>query len=193
MTQGIRGSASGCLELMTDAASPGSLSASHGCELPSELVTGHRSIDAEHRQLLLSMANLRTVCRFHLRVADCKACQESLRNACESSLVTMLGDLLSFVIEHFRNEEQVMRDSLLLMVERDVCEAHIEDHAAISSKVQQIVASLDPLYTVVLIRELDTLLTRWVSNHIIMHDQLLVRWVEREDSVLRQGGQASAR
>lgn len=193
MAQGIQGSASSHLEMMTDAASPGGFSASQCCELPSELVTGHRAIDAEHRQLLIGMANLRAVCGFHLRVADCKACSENQRDVCESSLVTMLGDLLSFVIEHFRNEEQVMRDSLLLMVERDVCEAHIEDHAAISSKVQQIVASLDPLYTVVLIRELDALLTRWVSNHITLHDQFLVRWVEREDSVLRQGTHPPAR
>ncbi len=193
MAQGIQGSASSYLEMMTDAASPEGLSASQRSELPSELVTGHRAIDAEHRQLLLSMANLRAVCDFHLRVADCKACQENQRDVCESSLVTMLGDLLSFVIEHFRNEERIMRDSLLLMVERDVCEAHIEDHAAISGKVQQIVASLDPLYTVVLIRELDVLLTRWVSNHVTLHDQLLVRWVEREDSVLRQGGHLPAR
>lgn len=186
MAQRILGSAPNGLESMTDAASLESFPDYPACELPSELITGHRAIDAEHYQLMVGMANLRTVCSFQLRAPDCKACEEARRGACENSLVALLGDLLSFVIEHFRNEEQIMRDSLLLMIERDLCEAHMEDHAAISSKVQQIVASLDPLRTVVLIRELDTLLTRWISNHIIMHDQLLVRWVEREDSVLKQ-------
>jgi hemerythrin len=104
----------------------------------------------------------------------------------------MLGDLLSFVLEHFRTEEAIMRDSLLLLVDRAVCEAHMEDHAAISGKVQEIVAALDPMNTVVLIRQLDTLLTRWVSNHIALHDTLLVRWVQREDSVLRKVGLPAA-
>ena len=82
-------------------------------------------------------------------------------------------------------EETVMRDSLLLMVDRDVCEAHMEDHAAISSAVQQIVSSLDSSHIVSRIRELDTLLTRWMTNHIALHDMLLSRWISREDSLLK--------
>lgn len=55
----------------------------------------------------------------------------------------------------------MMRDSLLVLVNRDLCDAHMEDHAAISSTVQQIVAALDPMQTPSLIRELDALLHRW--------------------------------
>lgn len=155
-------------------------------ELPPELLTGHHHLDAEHRLLISCIANLRQVCTDYRQCRHCGDCPAVRRQHCESHLVGMLGDLLSFVLEHFRAEEAIMRDSLLLMVDRAVCEAHMEDHAAISGKVQEIVAKLDPMHTVNLIRELDTLLSRWISNHIALHDMLLVRWVQREDSVLRK-------
>ncbi|QRM19218.1 hypothetical protein GBK02_07330 [Dechloromonas sp. TW-R-39-2] len=101
-------------------------------------------------------------------------------------MVSMLGDLLAFVLDHFKVETQIMRDSLLLVVDREICEAHMEDHAAISGKVLEIVAALDPLNTVGRIRQLDVLLEQWLNNHMALHDNILARWVEREDSVLRQ-------
>lgn len=161
-------------------------------ELPPELLTGHRHLDAEHRLLLGNISNLRRICIDQVNLKHCADCHQAQRNHCESHLVSLLGDLLAFILEHFRTEEEIMRDSLLQMVNREVCEAHMEDHAAISGKVQEIVAALDPMNTVGLIRDLDGLLTRWVSNHIQMHDMLLVRWVEREDSVLRQARQPAA-
>jgi hemerythrin len=103
---------------------------------------------------------------------------------CDNDLVSLLGDVFAFILDHFKTEEAIMRDSLLLMVDRDVCEAHMEDHAAISLAVQKIVSSLDTLHTVSRIRELDALLTRWVTNHIAMHDLLLSRWVAREDTLV---------
>lgn len=161
-------------------------------ELPAELLTGHWHLDAEHRQLLANISNLRRICIDQVNFKHCADCHQAQRNHCESHLVSMLGDLLAFILEHFRTEEEIMRDSLLQMVNREVCEAHMEDHAVISGKIQEIVAALDPMNTVGLIRDLDGLLTCWASNHIQMHDMLLVRWVEREDSVLRQAGQPAA-
>ena len=137
--------------------------------------------------MLMSMiSDLNKVCIDSLRFKHCGDCTPAHRSRCDGRLVSMLGDLLAFILEHFRAEEEVMRDSLLQMIDRDVCEAHMEDHAAISEKVQEIVAALDPMTTVGLIRELNSLLARWVTRHIRLHDVLLARWVEREDSVLRQ-------
>lgn len=155
-------------------------------DLPPELVTGHKVIDAEHRQLLSSISGLRRICVDQTNRPHCGDCDTSARHHCETQLIAMLGDLLSFVLDHFKTEEAIMRDSLLKLVDRELCEAHMEDHAAISGKVQEIVAALDPMNNVGLIRELDLLLSRWVVNHIALHDMQLVRWVEREDSVLRQ-------
>jgi len=153
--------------------------------LPPALETGHQQLDGEHRMLLTTIAALRQVCVDHVGCENCSACSEASRNQCEGNLIAMLGDLLSFILDHFKLEEAVMRDSLLQIVDREVCNAHIEDHAAISGKVQEIVSALNPLRTVSLIRELDALLMRWLENHIGLHDMLLLRWLEREDSVLR--------
>lgn len=156
-----------------------------GAELPAELVTGHHLIDFEHRMLLGCISTLRQVCTDFSTREDCGGCAASSRLQCEGNLVSLLGDLLAFIIDHFQTEEQLMRDSLLLMVDRDLCEAHMEDHGAISGKVQQIVAALDPMRNTILIRELDTLLSSWISHHVLLHDLWLARWLQREDSVLK--------
>lgn len=160
-------------------------------DLPPELVTGHQVIDLGHCHLLTTMASLRQICIDHASLPDCGDCTGQIRHRCDGNLVGMLGDLLAFILDHFKAEEEIMRDSLLLMVDRDLCEAHMEDHAAISGKVQEIVAALDAMNTVSRIRELEDLLSCWVTNHIAMHDVLLARWIEREDSVLRQTNQAA--
>lgn len=154
-------------------------------ELPPELVTGHRLIDLEHRFLVSSIANLQRVCLDHLNYADCRTCDPLRRERCEGNLIGLLGDVFAFILEHFKNEESIMRESLLLTVDWELCQAHMEDHAAISAKVQEIVSSLDRLHTVSRIRELDALLARWLTNHIALHDMLLSRWIAREDSLLR--------
>jgi hemerythrin-like metal-binding protein len=152
-------------------------------ELPPALVTGHKLIDFEHCFLLSIIADLRRVCSNYTGQSDCGTCSDDLQGQCESLVVGMLGDLFAFILDHFKTEEAVMRESLLLMVDRNICEAHMEDHAAISSKVQEIVSSLDSRHVVSRIRELDALLTRWLVNHIALHDQILMRWISRDDSM----------
>jgi hemerythrin-like metal-binding protein len=153
--------------------------------LPAGLITGHKLIDSEHHFLIAAIANVRKVCIDHVNLKDCTGCSHDRQQRCESDVVALLGDVFAFILEHFKTEEAVMRDSLLLMVDRDVCEAHMEDHAAISSTVQKIVSSLDSHHVVSRIRELDALLTRWETNHIALHDLILMRWISREDSLLK--------
>ncbi len=152
--------------------------------LPSELVTGHPVIDAEHGQLLSAMSGLRRVCDDFAGRGDCLGCSMATQGKCESELIGLLGDLLAFILDHFSTEERVMRQSLLVMVDRDLCEAHMEDHAAISSQVQQVVSRLDRKNTIGRIRELDQLLSQWTRNHIQLHDKILARWLARDDNLL---------
>lgn len=154
-------------------------------ELPPELLTGHKLIDFEHRFLIAAIANLRKICIDHVALASCSGCDRGRQNDCEGQLVRMLGDVFAFILDHFKTEETIMRDSLLLMVDRDVCQAHMEDHADIAAKVQEIVSALDTHQTVARIRELDALLARWLTNHILLHDLMLSRWVARDDSLLK--------
>jgi hemerythrin-like metal-binding protein len=153
--------------------------------LPPELVTGHKLIDFEHRFLVSAIANLRKVCIDHKAFSDCSGCGHASRDRCESQLIGLLGDVFSFILDHFKTEEGIMRDSLMLMVDRDVCQAHMEDHAEIAAKVQEIVSALDSMHVVSRIRELEKLLARWMTNHIALHDLMLSRWISRDDSLLQ--------
>jgi len=149
-------------------------------ELPPELVTGHKAIDAEHRFLISAIVNLRQVCIDLTGLQNCLSCSVDRSKQCEGQLISALGDVFAFVLEHFKTEESVMRDSMQLMVDRDVFQAHMEDHAAIAAKVQEIVLSLDASHTVLRIRELDALLTNWIEHHIGLHHRLLTRAIGRE-------------
>lgn len=155
-------------------------------ELPPELITGHQVIDQEHRFLVSAIVDLRKICIDQLRLKDCTDCAHKQQQHCEAQMLAMLGDVFAFILEHFTTEESVMRDSLLLMVDRDLCEAHMEDHAAISLAVQRIVSSLDTEHVVSRIRELDALFIRWVTNHVALHDMILSRWISRDDYLFGQ-------
>ncbi len=142
------------------------------------LLTGNADIDQEHRLLLGIMGRLREICADFLARDDCHGCPHHAEHRCDNALVETLGDLLMFLVDHFRTEEDLMRTGRATLVDRDLCELHKEDHAAISHTVQRIVASLDPARTAAHIRQLDELLVRWVENHIKVHDQVLVRMLQ---------------
>lgn len=154
-------------------------------DLPPQLITGHAMIDHEHRFLIGAMANLRRICIDQSRLENCVACGHARQVGCENGLIGLLGDLFAFILDHFKTEEAVMRDSLLMVADREMCQAHMEDHAEIAAKVQEIVAALDSVHIVSRIRELDALLARWVTNHVALHDMMLSRWVARDDALLR--------
>lgn len=151
-----------------------------GRNLPAALDTGIAEVDFGHAQLLTCIASLRKLCVYPANTT-CNTCNGVQRGCCESTLIGLLGDLLVFILDHFQAEEKAMRDSLLYMVDRHVCEAHMEDHAQISHKIQQIVAAIEPSKIILLVRELDHLLERWVSHHVVLHDQALERWMMRRD------------
>ena len=154
-------------------------------DLPAQLVTGHPLIDTEHRFLINAIANLRRICLDQVALKSCIACGKPMQERCEGNLIGLLGDIFSFILDHFKNEESIMRDSMLVIVDREVCQAHMEDHAEIAAKVQEIVSALDSVHIVSRIRELDALLARWMTNHVALHDMMLSRWVMRDDSLLR--------
>lgn len=162
--------------------SPGALPESM---ISAELLTGNKTLDDEHQQLFAIQKVARSICRDLTTYPTCITCSESCRAACEGELVKLLGQLLSFILDHFKTEESMMRESLLVMIDRHACEVHMEDHAAISSKIERIIATLDSRKTVGLLRELDKFLGVWVAGHIASHDMALVDWIEREDSALR--------
>ena len=170
----------GCVTGVSTPAAPDGL-------MSIELLTGNPTVDSDHQQLYALLRVARSVCLDMVAYRSCASCPQDRREHCESHLLKLLGDLLSFLLDHFQTEESMMRDSLLIMVDHLQCEVHMEDHAGISSKIERIIGSLDSIHTVDLLRELDSVLGVWVTKHIATHDIVLVNWIEREDSALRSG------
>lgn len=152
-----------------------------------EFLTGNLTIDADHQELYTILKAARSICLDMVAHRNCIACDQARRAHCENQLLKLLGDLLSLILEHFKTEESMMRESLLVMVDHLQCELHMEDHAAISSRIERTIAALDTLPTVDLLREIERVLGSWVMNHVVTHDMTLVNWIEREDSALRSG------
>ncbi|HJW25830.1 MAG TPA: hemerythrin family protein [Rhodocyclaceae bacterium] len=142
-------------------------------------MTGNPGSDSDHRLLLNAMARLREVCVDHERRADCASCAPARAAACNRDLVDTLGELLACLIDHFFAEERAMRKLGLSQREKELCDRHVEDHALISDTVLRIVAALDSPRTVVLIRQLHSVLGNWVKHHIELHDMALLRILER--------------
>jgi len=152
-------------------------------DLPAALDTGNYLIDDEHRLLLGIMQDLRRVCIDPVGLVTCSGCQANRQNSCEQEIVGLLGDLFAFILEHFSSEERIMRDAMMQVTDKELCDAHVEDHAAIAQKVQEIVSRLDSEQTVRRIRELDSLLARWIEHHIGLHDLMLVRWLNSDQEI----------
>lgn len=144
-----------------------------------QLLTGNPAADSDHRLLLNAITRLREVCRDYERRADCAGCSRALLAHCNRDLVDTLGDLLSFLVDHFFAEEQAMRQFGLVTSEKELCDRHKEDHALISDTVLRIVAALDSPQTVVLIRQLHSVLEVWVKHHMELHDAALLRMIRQ--------------
>lgn len=70
-------------------------------------------------------------------------------------------------------------DCGLTVAEKDLCDLHIEDHAAISETVLRLVSTLDTPQTAPLARQLHAVLEDWLKHHIAIHDAELVRLIRQ--------------
>lgn len=137
-------------------------------------LTGHPEIDAEHRLLLGMLTRLQELCGTAGSGDACARCGQEREEGCEVFLVETLGELLSFLVDHFHNEEQLMKACCPQGNDKILCNLHREDHAAISQQVQQIVVALDARKTAAHIEALRFLLGNWLANHVASHDMALV-------------------
>ena len=139
--------------------------------------TGHAEIDREHGLLVGCVDRLGQLCRLPESRCSCRDCLVKTRSECHGELADLLGVLLMYLVDHFRNEESLMRSEGVLQLAPDFCERHKEDHAAISLTIQELTADIDPLQTAELVRRLHRLLSYWLQDHIARHDSVLVRFL----------------
>lgn len=157
------------------------LSAKAGVGKPSDRTpVTYELVEMERCKLAEASRALCSICDDLHALANCSSCTSQRREQCRDGLIGLLGDLLLYVLEKFEQEECSMRDSLLIVFERDSCDAHMEDHVAISDKIKWIISSLESTDTVNLSRQLELLLKHWSDDHIAKYDLPLARWVYRQ-------------
>lgn len=77
-------------------------------ELLFELIIGYKNIDVEYCFLLFCIVSLCKVCIDYVNVLNCGGCDQVVCSCCDNELVFMLGDLLVFIFDYFKNEEVIM-------------------------------------------------------------------------------------
>lgn len=128
------------------AAAPVAKEEESALDIPTNLSVGIPAIDEEHRHILTMIHRLNA------------AGVDRGGHVAEE----VLRDLRDYTVKHFKHEE-----TLLLSADYPGAEAHIEEHRALTSRVDQLMAESGQMHRDNLIQLLDT----WIRHHILDVDQ----------------------
>jgi hemerythrin-like metal-binding protein len=137
--------------------------------LPEPLRTGISLVDQEHGYLIDLLDRLHRICPRPDSVCD--GCEPAKATHCENDLGTLFVELLEFMVEHFRHEEDLMRT---LGLPRNVRELHAEAHADIAQRIR---ALIDPNPDNFAIKpaEFRQTVMAWLEDHIKNWDMQITR------------------
>lgn len=138
--------------------------------LPQELDTGVAIVGAEHRRLRGFIGRLRSICTDFAYKQDCTGCSAERIGACDAALLDCMTELLGFMLDHFRHEEQLMKDRGISARQYERYQLHAEDHANIAGRLAGLTRPQPRLATVREIAETTAHITRWLDHHITHHD-----------------------
>ncbi len=138
--------------------------------LPDAFITGDAIVDDEHRHLRQQIERLRSICAEYETRQTCQGCASEKISRCESVLLECISDLLAYMVDHFRAEENLMKRRGINQAHRERYLVHTEDHADIANHVAQLTHPRDPGLTVKTIAETTALISHWLDRHIVSHD-----------------------
>lgn len=138
--------------------------------IPIELVTGISIVDEEHRQLRDFIVKLQMICAEFGNKQSCAGCTDEKITACDAALLDCVTELLGFMVEHFRNEENLMKNLGVSAKQHERYLLHAEDHANIAERVVVLTIPKSRQETVRAIADTASILARWLDHHIAHHD-----------------------
>lgn len=145
-------------------------------EISPSLRTGVKSIDIEHAQLMAFQRRLADFCPRGLANLSCD-CDESTRSACNESITDLFSDILVFMVDHFRHEEQLMRG-----LATDHVVDHRQAHEDISLRFSMLADRKVAAPLLVSPAELSEIVGHWLTEHIVEWDMVLAaKLFERGD------------
>lgn len=135
--------------------------------LPEDLVLGHPLIDAQHRELYEKVEKFQAETRAGL--SD----RTSLRD-----FVSFLHD---YTVNHFRTEEQLMRE-----LHYPAIWPHEDAHFFFWREVLVMMESCEMMeYSELCGQKVFKIVTEWLKKHVEEEDRALVEWIRaREDGML---------
>lgn len=138
--------------------------------LSSALSTGNAIVDEEHRHLIETIDRLQSICGEFQTRESCQGCSTEKISRCEAAMLDCVSDLLSFMVEHFRAEETLMKDLGIRQKHHERYLIHAEDHANLADRVALLTHPSDPMQTVKSIADSVAVISRWLEHHIANHD-----------------------
>lgn len=131
-------------------------------------------LDEEALESVRFSAWLVNICPFYDRPFECPR-RASLARSCAHELNDAMARVIGFLTDHFAAEEALMTRSGLRQLAPKLCERHLEEHARVSARLQEIVASADRVPTHESIRGLVHLIGRFWAEHACDHDRELLK------------------
>jgi hemerythrin-like metal-binding protein len=138
--------------------------------LPAELRTGVPIVDAEHRQLMELVGQLQTICDCYAAKSSCASCLPDKVKDCEQRLIACLSDILSFMLDHFSNEEGLLKGRLMTHAEKEQFSRHVDEHVRLIESVVAVTVLEDLQHTVRFIAKTAAILEEWLTEHIRRFD-----------------------
>lgn len=123
-------------------------------------------INTEHALLKDRIATLERICEGLDERTSCAPCSPEKTAGCAKALIQELGDLLAYMVEHFRHEERGMQGCGYADLDDGKYSAHVEDHANISEFFTRIVSDFDERNPCPQAVKLRDLLETWIDTHI---------------------------
>ena len=138
-------------------------------------------IEAEHQLLGEKLTAVVRLCPARETRTDCEGCPHAHSHQCSTILQDMVGDLLGYMVSHFRHEEALMRNWGLMNHARDRCDRHMEDHGDISEAFGELAGALHGNNPLPRVRDIHALLMGWLGTHIDEHDHPMLELLAKAD------------
>ena len=128
--------------------------------LPRNLSTGVDIIDSEHEYLIDWLDQLKLIC--DREKESCLTCDDSLPSQRDTTLDEMLTELLAYMVEHFRREE-----NLMIGLPEWIREQHIIEHANIAERISQLLNEGSKNKDMIVSpMAMQNIITHWLEDHI---------------------------
>jgi hypothetical protein len=124
--------------------------------------------EQEHQFVLERINNLRA----HCHQTDCSNCCNT-HAECLSHVVNELGEIFFGVYEHFMRQEKLIKNNKLYEIHKEHCDGHIEAHAEITEKIQNLISDIPKLSASEIISKLSHDIYFALHHHAERHDEHL--------------------